>query len=119
MNLEYPNGSRCVASWVDLPDLWDFRETLEVYGDDKRVLVTYPTGFARGLLSTVTVQGIDAQGFSYKQEPAIEWESAFRRELRHFADCIRNGAECRTTVESARNDIGLIIDVVKHYLASR
>jgi predicted dehydrogenase len=119
MNLEYPNGSRCVASWVDLPDLWDFRETLEVYGDDKRVLVTYPTGFARGLLSTVTVQGIDGQGVSYKQEPAIEWESAFRRELRHFHDCIRDGAECRTPVESARNDISLIIDVVRHYLASR
>ena len=28
--LSYANGARCVASWVDLPDLWDFRETLEL-----------------------------------------------------------------------------------------
>lgn len=117
MNLAYPNGARCVATWVDLPDLWDFRESLEVYGDDKRVIVEYPTGFARGLLSQVTVQGIDAQGISYKQEPALEWESAFSRELRHFHDCIRHGAVCRTPVESARDDIALIIDLVKHYLA--
>lgn len=115
MTLEYANGARCVASWVDLPDLWDFRETLEVYADAKRVLVTYPTGFAKGILSTVTVQGIDSEGTTYRKEPAIDWESAFSRELRHFHDCIVNGAACRTTVESARDDIGLIIDVIEAY----
>jgi predicted dehydrogenase len=113
--LEYPNGARCVATWVDLPDLWDFRETLEVYGDDKRVIVSYPTGFARGLLSSVTIQGIDANGVTYRTEPAVDWEAAFVRELRHFHDCIANGTACRTPVESARNDIALIIDIVKRY----
>ena len=34
--LEYPSGARCVATWIDLPDLWDFKETLEIYGDDQR-----------------------------------------------------------------------------------
>lgn len=115
MTLEYANGARCVASWVDLPDLWDFRETLEVYGDTKRVLVAYPTGFSRGILSTVTVQGIDEEGVTYRKEPAIDWESAFTREMRHFYDCIRNGETCRTTVESARDDISFIIDVVEAY----
>ena len=45
--LEYPNGSRCIASWVDLPNLWDFKETLEIYGADKRIILAYPTGFSR------------------------------------------------------------------------
>jgi predicted dehydrogenase len=115
MTLEYPNDARCVASWVDLPQLWDFRETLEVYGDSKRVLVAYPTGFSRGILSTVTVQGIDDEGVTYRREPAIDWESAFVREMRHFNDCIVNGTECRTPVESAKADIGFIIDVVENY----
>jgi predicted dehydrogenase len=115
MTLEYPGGARCVASWVDLPRLWDFKETLEVYGDEKRVVVAYPTGFARGMLSTVTVQGIDTQGVTYRQEPAIDWESAFMREMRHFHDCIVNGTRCRTPVQSARDDISFIIDVIEHY----
>jgi predicted dehydrogenase len=115
MTLEYPSGARCVASWVDLPKLWDFKETLEVYGDDKRVIVAYPTGFSRGILSTVTVQGIDGQGTTYRQEPAIDWESAFVREMRHFHDCIVNGTTCRTPVESAKEDIGFIIDVIENY----
>ncbi len=115
MTLEYPNGARCVASWIDLPELWDFRETLEVYGDRKRVIVTYPTGFSRGILSTVTVQGIDTGGVTYRKEPAIDWESAFVREMRHFHACIAAGATCRTPVESARDDIRFIIDVIEAY----
>jgi predicted dehydrogenase len=116
VTLEYPNGARCVASWVDLSDLWDFKETLEIYGDTKRVILSYPTGFARGLLSSVVIQGVDDSGTTYRTEPAVAWESAFVRELRHFHDCIVNGTACRTPVESARNDISLIIDIIKRYL---
>ena len=115
--LTYPNGARCVASWVDLPDLWDFKETLEIYGDDKRVIVSYPTGFARGILSTVTIQGLDQTGITYRKAPAVDWESAFSRELRHFHDCVVNGTPLRTSVESARDDIALIIDIIKAYSA--
>lgn len=113
--LEYENGCRCVASWVDLPDLWDFKESLEIYGDDKRVALSYPTGFSRGQLSRVFVQGIDENGVTYRQEPAIDWDNAFVLELKHFYDCIVNGATCRAPLADARDDVALIIDVIKKY----
>ena len=113
--LEYPAGYRLVASWVDLPDLWDFKETLEIYGDDKRVILSYPTGFSRGIPSRVTIQGIDSAGTSYASEPVIDWQSAFMQELRHFHACVINGTLCRTSIESARDDIALIIDIIKCY----
>jgi predicted dehydrogenase len=116
LTLEYANGARCVATWVDLPDLWDFQETLEIYGSDKRVILSYPTGFARGILSTVTIQGIDEDGATFRKEPAVDWESAFVRELRHFHACITQDTPCRTSVESARDDISLIIDIIKCYV---
>lgn len=112
----YPNGARCVATWVDLPDLWDFKETLEIYGDTKRVIVSYPTGFSRGILSEVTIHGIDTDGTTYSKTPAIEWESAFVRELRHFQACITENETCYTSLASARNDISLIIDIVRCYV---
>ena len=115
----YPNGARCVATWVDLPDLWDFKETLEIYGDNKRVIVSYPTGFSRGILSEVTIQGIDIDGTTYSKTPAIAWESAFVRELRHFYACITENETCYTSLKSARNDIALIIDIVKCYVKQR
>jgi len=113
--LEYPNGARCVATWADLPHLWDFKETLEVYGDDRRVLLSYPTGFARGILSHVTLQEIGPDGTALRTEPAIDWESAFVRELRHFHACITTGAPCRTPVSDARDDVALIIAIVQAY----
>ena len=117
--LEYANGARCVISRVDLEKLWDFRETLEIYGDDKRVLLTYPTGFSRRVLSTLTVQGIDEHGTSYRKEPAIPWESAFTAELRHFHACITEGVECRTPITEARHDVELIIDITKSYITGQ
>ena len=114
--LEYPNGARCVITRVDLEELWDFRESLEIYGDTKRVLVTYPTGFSRRVLSTLTVHGIDADGTSYRKEPAIPWESAFTAELRHFHACITEGITCRTPLTEARQDVELIIDITRSYL---
>ena len=113
--LEYPNGARCVATWIDLPDLWDFRETLEVYGDRQRVLVSYPTGFARGILSRVVIQGTDRDGRACRTEPAVDWESAFLRELRHFHESIAAGVPNRTPLAAARDDIRLIIDIVNRY----
>ena len=113
--LEYPGGARCVATWIDLPELWDFRETLEVYGDRQRVLLSYPTGFARGILSRLVVQGTDERGSAYRSEPAVDWESAFLRELRHFHECIVTGVPNRTPLAAARDDIRLIIDIVKRY----
>ena len=113
--LEYPNEVRLVYTWAAIPGLWDFKETLEVYGDTKRVIVKYPTGFSRGILSTVTVHEIEADGTTVFKEPAIEWESAFSREIRHFHACITEGIPCRTSVVDARNDIALIINIVKSY----
>jgi predicted dehydrogenase len=114
--LEYAAGARCIATWIDLPDLWDFKETLEIYGGDKRVILSYPTGFSRGQLSQVTVQEIDSAGRTNARHPAVEWESPFVRELRHFHDCITNGVTCRTPVAAALDDIRLVINITQAYL---
>ncbi len=113
--LEYPEGHRAVISWVDLPELWDFHETLEVYGGAKRVLVSYESGFSRGL-STVAIQEIEADGTSVRKSPELDWESPFRRELRHFHECITQGVESRSPVDSARDDIVLVIDITESYM---
>ena len=113
--LEYPQGVRCVASWIDLPDLWDFYETLEVYGSRKRVIISYPTGFSREV-ADLKIHEIEENGTSIVKEPALDWESPFRRELRHFHDCIVNGTPSRSPLVDAGQDVALVIDIVKAYL---
>ncbi len=116
IQLEYPNGARCNSTWIDLPNLWDFKETLEVCGDDKRITLKYPTGFSRGQLSELQVQEIDVQGMTISKRPAIDWDSAFIREMQSFHRSITTGAVCRSPLTEARHDIKLIIDVITHYM---
>jgi predicted dehydrogenase len=115
---EYDNGARCVVTLVELPHIRAFKETLEISGDDRRISLSYPSGFARGILSQVKIEGVDAQGRPFVQEPSIEWESAFVRELRHFHSCIVDGVACRTPLTEARRDVALIGDICRRYLES-
>ena len=109
--LQYAPGFRCVATWVDLPDLWDFHETLEVYGSRKRVLISYETGFSRAH-SRLRIHGIDNSGSTYSTEPALDWESPFRRELRHFHACITRGDRPCSPISETGDDIELIIEII-------
>ena len=109
--LEYPSGFRAVASWVDLPDLQTFEETLEVYGSRERVIVSFPTGFSIGLPSTVTLHGMEGDGHPWRKD--LSWhENPFKLELLHLRDCILNGAKLLTPARDAVADIALVRDII-------
>lgn len=113
--LEYNDGKRAVCSWVDLPELWEFKETLEVYGSRERVLVSFPTGFARGLPSYVTLHGMESDRTPWRKE--YTWhDNPFKLELMHFGDCIRADQQPITTGRDAIADVQLVGDIVRTYL---
>jgi len=113
--LDYGDERRAVASWVDLPELWDFKETLEVYGSRERVLVSFPTGFSRGLPSYVTWHGMDVDRTPWRRE--YSWhDNPFKLELQHFGQCIRSGQPPLTSGRDAIADIQLVGEIVRTYL---
>ncbi len=109
--LSWDGGPRCAATWVELERIRHFRETLEVYGANRGVILSYPTGFSRGILSEVTVRGVDDDGQPFEQRPGIDWESPFVTELRHFHACITEDETCRTPLAEARHDVQLVVDI--------
>jgi predicted dehydrogenase len=113
--LAYPGEKRAVCTWVDLPELWAFEETLEVYGSRERVLVSFPTGFSRGLPSTVTLHGMDADRTPWRREMAWH-DNPFKLEVQHFRRCILEGQTPSTPGRSAVHDIALVRDIVLAYL---
>jgi hypothetical protein len=113
--LEYASGARAVATWVDLPELWAFEETLEVYGSRERVIVSFPTGFSRGLPTHVTVQEIEPGGLASAKH--LEWhENTFERELVHFGQCIREGQTPSTPGAEVPHHAALVRDIVLTHL---
>jgi predicted dehydrogenase len=110
--LEYPPGFRAVASWIDLPDLQTFEQTLEVYGSRERVIATFPTGFSLGLPSTVTLHGMEDDGHPWRKE--LTWHAnPFKLELLNLRDCIRDGATPLTPGRDAIADVALVRDIVR------
>jgi predicted dehydrogenase len=116
--LDYGDDRRAVASWVDLPELWDFKETVEVYGSRERVLVSFPTGFSRGLPSFVTLHGMDDDGTPWRREYAWH-DNPFKLELQHFGECIRTGQQPTTPGREAIDDIRLVGEIVRTACAAR
>ncbi len=113
--LDYGDDKRAVCTWVDLPELWEFKETLEVYGSRERVIVSFPTGFSKGLPTTVTLHGMDGDQHPWRKE--LSWkEDDFDLELRHFRDCALAGRRPDTDGRSAVADIALVGDIVLAYL---
>ena len=111
--LGWAGGLRCAATWVELERIRHFRETLEVYGPERGVILSYPTGFARGLLSEVVIRGVSEQGEPFERRPAVDWESPFVAELRHFHACVTEGETCRTPLAEARHDVQLVVDIAR------
>ena len=110
--LRYPNDIRAVLTWVDLPDLWAFEETFAVYGRSERVIVSFPTGFSRGLPTTTVVQEPDADGSPSRRE--LSWhENPFKRELEHFHDCIQSGQTPDTPGTELIDHLTLVRDIVR------
>src|SRR5262245_7068140 len=116
--IEYPHDRRAVCSWVDLPELWEFTETLELYGSRDRVRVSFPSGFARGMISTVNVHGMEADGRAWRKELVFH-DNPFRLELLHFRQCVLEGKQPITPGREAVADIKLVADIVRAYLQGR
>jgi predicted dehydrogenase len=113
--LEYPGEKRAVCSWVDLPELWEFTETLEVYGSRERVLVSFPSGFSKGAPSTVTLHGAEPGGHPYRKQ--LTWhDNPFKLEVQHFRECVLSGAQPITPGRDAIADIALVADIVKAWV---
>src|SRR5205807_10305955 len=113
--IEYPGNKRAVCSWVDLLELWEFTETFEVYGSRERVLVTFPSGFAKAMVSTCTQYGAEADGQPWRK--VLTWhENPFTREIVHWRECILEGRQPITPARDAVADIKLVADIVKAYV---
>lgn len=114
--LGYEDGKRAICTWVDLPELWAFEETMEVYGSRERVIASFPTGFARGLPSTVVLHGMDSDRTPWRKE--LSWhDNPFKIELQHFGHCIRTGERPETDGVSTVHDIALVREIVLAHLS--
>ena len=112
--LEYQDEVRCVweiGSVQHSTGRW-FDEEFSVYGGAQVVTVQFPNPYVRYLPTTIKVRGLEETHYTEKTITA-SYDESFRREWRHFYDCVTTGAVPRTGVADGLRDVELLRDIVR------
>jgi len=83
-----------------------------VYGDDKRVRIDFPFPYAKNLPTLVQINEQDGKA-NVEKEVLVSHDEAFKREWRHFYECIIENKEPITNGVQSRKELELIVDIIK------
>jgi predicted dehydrogenase len=100
------NGARWDSAWIQLLDVFDYRESVGFYFAEEVHTLSFPSPWLKQFPTVYEVSRRDerariAQVFE-------SYEESFSRELAHFHDCVVNGVDCKTPPEQARLDIDVL-----------
>jgi predicted dehydrogenase len=112
--LRLQNGARVDAAWIQLLDTFEYRETIQFMFAEEVHLLEFPSPWLKQHPTTYRRSRKD--GRSADARIVNAYDESFSRELRHFHDCIVDGAPCRTPPEGARLDIDVLTQM---FLSSR
>ncbi|MCZ7573850.1 MAG: Gfo/Idh/MocA family oxidoreductase [Ardenticatenaceae bacterium] len=102
--LRFPGELRAAYTWVYLDELRDYQEHIAVLAPSARVRIEFPSPFLRSMPTPVVVQR-EEDGAATEKRVIVNYEEAFKEELRHFYECIITGRQPVTTIRDAREDI--------------
>jgi predicted dehydrogenase len=104
--LDYPGGVPCTLE-IGIGteyEWWD--EWLAAYGVREQLRVEFPNPYVRYAPTVLRIREADGTSAAERVVP-VSFESAFRREWLHFADCIRTGTAPRTPLSGGAADLEL------------
>jgi hypothetical protein len=100
------NGSRWDSAWIQLLDVFDYRESVAFYFAEEVHTLSFPSPW---LKQFPTVYEVSRRGDRSRMAEVFEsYEESFSRELAHFHDSVVNGVECKTPPAQARLDISVL-----------
>ena len=103
------NGSRWDSAWIQLLDVYEYRESVAFYFAEEVHTLSFPSPWLKQ--SPTLYEASRAQDGARVVESFESYEESFARELTHFHDCVVNGTDCRTPPEQARLDMAVLTDM--------
>jgi predicted dehydrogenase len=109
--LDYPDGVPCVFDiGVAQYEWWD--EWLHVHGERDEVRIEFQNPYWRHASAIVRLREGLVDGPSSRTIPGVP-DTSFRREWKHFADCIRDNKEPRTPLSGGLADLDLAVALIQ------
>jgi predicted dehydrogenase len=102
--------------WIDLPGIARYEMEFALYAPDRRITLSFPSPFLRSEPTALVIEGgEDGAATSWRTEETVSYESAFKRELAAFHDCVVNGTEPVTAGSDGLADIALCQAIIDSY----
>ncbi len=89
---------------------WD--EHLYAYGENRALQIEFPFPYLKNAVTYLNVNE-NEPGANIQKRVQVSFDEAFKREWRHFYECITENKEPITSGEKGRRDIAFLIDLVK------
>jgi len=89
---------------------WD--EELALFGSERTVRVRFPNPYLKNSPTIVRVEET-VGGALIEQEIAASYDEAYKRELKHFYDCVANDMEPLTDGKDGKKDLEFAINIIQ------
>jgi predicted dehydrogenase len=109
-------GLPVAIHWVDLPGITRYKMEFACYGPDKRVTISFPSPFLRSAPTLLDIEGGEnGTTRSWHTEEISSYDSAFKRELLEFHECVVNRKKPETDADDALHDIALCQSIIRGF----
>jgi predicted dehydrogenase len=106
--------------WIDLPGIARYEMEFALYAPGGRVRLAFPSPFLRNEPSLLEIEGGEpGTARSWRSEEVVSYESAFKRELIAFHDCVVSGTEPVTSGLDGLRDIALCQAIIESHRLGR
>ncbi len=110
--MEYANGTQCVWETGNLVSMVDWDEQLKLWGRDMRLELRFPFPYLKNAATELILEENDSTS-AVRRRVVVSYDEAFKREWRHFYDCVVNDYPPRTTGEEARRDLEFAVELMR------
>ena len=110
--LEYGEDVRCVWESGLLMQRPSWDESIQAYGENRSLQIEFPFPYLKNAETYVNVDEME-MGVSTKKQYRVSFDEAYKREWRHFYDCIVEDKEPITSGLTGRRDIEFLTGLVK------
>jgi len=110
--MEYDDGVHLTWESGNLVTLVDWDEQIIVYGSNKSLELKFPFPYLKNAATILNIRENEGKSASTRQIVA-SYDEAFKREWRHFYDCIINDTTPITNGEIARRDLEFGVELMR------
>jgi predicted dehydrogenase len=110
--LKYGDNVRCLWESALIMDIADWDEQLVAFGKEQRVELKFPFPYLKNEATIVNINEMEGD-VNIQKRVLVSYDEAFKREWRHFYECITKDQEPITSGEKGRRDLALLIDLIK------